>query len=215
MEAREKMLIYGERCLSTAELIQMVANTNPKVAEDVVSYTADNIGDFFNASVDELKNNVAGIGEAKARSIVAAIELGRRLPLLKRNSKRHLCTTNDATDYFIDEFAGELKERVVAIYLNVKGAILFKETVSIGNINSSLMDVREVFSPALKRCAAAIIVAHNHPSGDASPSEEDITTTRRLSEAGKLLGVTLLDHIIVGDGAAYSLRENNADIFIG
>lgn len=146
------------------------------------------------------------IGPARAQSLVAARELVRRCD----------ARPSDAADMsgpgqvweMLSDLRSKPKEHFVALYVNARNRLIFRETVSIGTLTASLVHPREVFGPACERSAAGVIVAHNHPSGDAQPSAEDRAATSRLEKAGRLLGIPLLDHVIIGREGYYSFREH-------
>jgi len=147
---------------------------------------------------------------ARARvRLAAAIELGRRLEL---TDGRQAALVQGPADVF--EITADLRqlrrEHFIGLYLNTRNRLLVRETISIGSLNASIVHPREVFEPALRQGAASLIVVHNHPSGETDPSEDDLAITRRLSEAGEILGVPLLDHVIVGGDGYTSLKENQA-----
>ena len=210
---QEKLLYGGVKGLSNSELLALIIRTGStdrsaiQLAEEVISYTSDNIGDLGMAEVREL-TDINGIGEAKACSIVAAMELSKRLKSDRlAGSKQRLRDSRDVADMLMDELAGEKREVFMAINLNTKLQIESKSLISIGNLDSAPVHPREVFSPAVKRGAAAVIVAHNHPSGDPTPSSQDIEVTLRLKEASEIIGIKLLDHVIVGSGKFTSMKS--------
>lgn len=150
---------------------------------------------------------VKGIGPAKAAQVMAAVELGKRLSCLGQGIRPTVRSPQDVCNFVMEEMCYLDREHFRAVILNTKNQVLAVETISVGSLNSSLVHPREVFKPALLRSAAAVILIHNHPSGDATPSNEDLEITRRLVEAGQLLGITVLDHIIIGDHVFTSLKE--------
>lgn len=158
------------------------------------------------ASVAEL-TSISGIGEAKAVQVLAALELGRRINRLAYEDRYVIKSPQDGANYVMEEMRFLSQEHFVCLYLNTKNQVLHKQTVFIGSLNASIVHPREVFKEALKRSAASIICIHNHPSGDPSPSREDIEVTKRLTECGKMLGIELLDHLIIGEQKYVSLKE--------
>lgn len=138
--------------------------------------------------------------------ILAALELGRKSGLARQGQIDTVSGPTDAIRLF-EHLAHEKQEHFCAAFLNSKNGVIAQKTIHIGTLNSSLVGIREVFREAVREGAAGIIVAHNHPSGDPEPSPEDIQVTAKLNEAGKLLGVDLLDHIIIGDPNSVSLRK--------
>lgn len=209
---QEKMIYAGAPSLSTTELLALVIRTGTgdksavQLAEDVLSYSEKEIGTLGRAEVSEL-TEIEGIGKAKACSIVASLELARRI--LNGGFGRSKFRVREAADIFallVDDLKFEKREHVIAVILNAKCEIEAKVTVSIGELSSASLHPREVFSPAIRRGGAAIIVAHNHPSGDPTPSKEDIQVTDRLVKSSKILGITLMDHLIIGSDSFTSLR---------
>ncbi|MBR0374428.1 MAG: DNA repair protein RadC [Mogibacterium sp.] len=209
----EKLIYGGASSLSSAELLALIIRTGTVdksavgLAEEVLSYVNREIGSLGRAEVGEL-TRIEGIGLAKACSIVASMELAKRYQSdVGYQSKLKLDNVSAAAEMIMRDLQYEKREHVVAILLDSKCQIEAKVTVSIGALDTSSIHPREVFSPAIRRGAAAIIIAHNHPSGDPSPSEEDIDVTYRIMHAGQMLGIEVIDHIIVGDGRYFSMRE--------
>jgi DNA repair protein RadC len=150
-----------------------------------------------------------GIGITRANQIKAVFELGKRLYENEHSVRSSVKSPADAANIMMASMRFLKKEHFKTIQLDIKCNVISIETISIGSINSSIVHPREVFNPAIKKSAASIIGIHNHPSGDPSPSNEDITITKRLVECGKLLGIELVDHVIIGDGRYVSLKERN------
>ena len=209
---REKMLYAGAGALSNAELLALVLRSGDhersaiQLAEDVLAYSTREVGGLGRAQVQELQS-IEGIGTAKACSIVAGMELAKRVMSDRYAEQRRVvrdCT--DVVDMLMEELVYEKREVLVALLLNVKGEVESKETISIGELAATNVHPREVFSPAIRKGAAGIIVVHNHPSGDPTPSSEDIVATRRLLEAGRIVGIKLVDHVIIGNGTYTSLK---------
>lgn len=210
---RERLIKYGESVLSNAELLAIILRTGNK-NESAIDLSrrilAQNGGISFlaKASVYEL-SNINGIGIAKACQIKSCVEIGRRLLTVKDNEKIKISSPDDIAFLVMEEMRYLSKEHFRAIFLNTKNIVISIKDISIGSLNSSIVHPREVFVEAIKMSAASIIVCHNHPSGDPTPSDEDIKVTKRLKDAGNILGIDLLDHIIIGDGKYISLREKN------
>ena len=212
---RERMLQDGPSQLSNQELLAILLRTGTK--SDSVLTLASRVLHYFDglrllkdASIQELQQ-VKGIGTTKALEIQAALELGRRICKLQTGDRYIIHSPEDVARYVMDEMRLLTQEHFVGIYLNTKNHVVSKQTLFIGSLNASIVHPREVFKEALRRSAAAVICVHNHPSGDPTPSREDIEVTQRLAECGKLLGIDLLDHIIIGDNAFKSLKEQ--DVF--
>lgn len=212
---REKMAANGAAVLTDAELIAILLRTGTaeKSAIDIASeMTAD--GGLYKrlAGITRLNEltNIKGLGQAKAATVLAALEIGRRIASAKPLEKIHLSCPQDVADFLMPRLRYAAKEQFVVILLNSKNKVIGTEVVSEGSLSSSVVHPREVYAPAMLHHAAAIMVAHNHPSGDPKPSFEDEEVTRMLSRSGKVLGIPMIDHVIIGDGNYYSFLENEA-----
>ena len=158
-------------------------------------------------TVEELMQ-LKGIGRAKATTIAAALELGKRSCIGTQDYRPMIRNAEEAAQVLQQRMQGLDREHFMVMLLNQKKALLSVETVSVGTLNGSMVHPREVFKQAIKRSAAAMILAHNHPSGDCTPSEQDELVTERLKEAGEIVGIEVIDHIIIGQDMYYSFREN-------
>ena len=212
---REKMAANGAAVLTDAELIAILLRTGTaeKSAIDIASeMTAD--GGLYKrlAGITRLNEltNIKGLGQAKAATVLAALEIGRRIASAKPIEKIHLSCPQDVADFLMPRLRYAAKEQFVVILLNNKNKVIGTEVVSEGSLSSSIVHPREVYAPAMLHHAAAIMVAHNHPSGDPKPSTEDTEVTRMLARSGKVLGIPMIDHVIIGDGNYYSFLENEA-----
>lgn len=211
---RERMQKYGAAALSDAELLALLIRTGTKaesalvLAQRVLKGDGGKTGLEFvaEASLEEL-SKVKGIGLAKAVQIKAAVELGRRISSCFKDYDVVISSPVDVKKLLMEEMRYLDKEYFKVVMLNVKNRVISVENISIGSLNSSIVHPREVFKPAIKRSSAAVILVHNHPSGDTTPSREDIEITRRLVEAGKILGIEVLDHIIFGNSDYLSFKE--------
>jgi len=210
---QEKLMFAGPGGLSNSELLALVIRTGTddmsavRLAEEVLAYASEYSGDLGMADVRELMS-IRGIGTVKACSIVAAIELSKRLvPGKVKESRYKLSTGRDVYDVLMQDMMYEKRELFMSIHLNTRMQIESKHIVSIGCLDTAPVHPREVFRPAVKSGAAAIIVAHNHPSGDPAPSDQDIAITRRLLDASNIIGIKLLDHIIAGRDSYISLKD--------
>ena len=209
---REKLIYRGKSSLSNAELIAILIRTGSRdmsalrLAEKLLSMDKNGIFSLGECSVEELCA-VKGIGKAKACQISAAMELGRRVAATPRKSRQRIKSSGDIAGIYMEEMRYCRKEYFNAVMLNAKKEIIASENIAIGDLCSSIVHPREAFLCAVKRSAAGIIFMHNHPSGDPKPSKEDIDVTRRLCETGRILGISVLDHIIIGDGIYISLKE--------
>jgi len=208
---RERMLQFGAGALSNAELLAIILRTGTisesavHVAQRLLKQT-DGLRNLVDMSTDQLIE-IKGIGRAKAAQIQAGIELGRRLARSAMNEAVTIRSPKDAADYLMEDLRYLQKEHFVCLFLNTKNHVIGQETLSMGTLNSSLVHPREVFRAAIKRSSASILCAHNHPSGDPTPSPEDIHLTNRLIEAGQIIGIDVLDHIVIGDRTFVSLKE--------
>lgn len=212
---RERLLRHGAGSLSDAELLAILlrtgtaAGTAVHLAQQLLRHGAGTEGHglryLLRAPSEELVS-LAGLGPAKVAQVKAALELGRRaaLPLTDRVVVRGPA---DAASLIMSDLQHLDREQFRVILLDTKNHVLGVELVSIGTLNASLVHPREIFKAPIRRSAHAIILVHNHPSGDPTPSAEDWAVTRRLAEAGRLLGIEILDHIIVGDQQYVSLRD--------
>ncbi len=209
---REKLLKSGREALSTAEIMAVIigSGTDQKsaveVAMDILSDDKGGLRFLAGCTPEELME-IEGIGQAKACSLLAAVELGRRIGAEPVRAKRKITCAEDVEDLFMERMRHLMKEHFLGVLLNSKGEIIEEVTISIGDISSSISHPREVFAQAVRRCAGSIILVHNHPSGDPTPSGDDIETTRRLMEVGELLGIHVIDHLIIGDGRYVSLKS--------
>jgi len=213
MRPREKLMLKGETILSEAELLAIVLGGGTKKINAVDLATLllseyKNLRQLKEASLEELME-VKGIGPAKAVSIKAALELGRRAAVdtpTRMYIKSPEDAINAATGANMEEMRYFDREHFRVMYLDRKGGLLVMEDVSVGGLHSSIVHPREVFKTAVKKSAASMILIHNHPSGDPTPSREDVDITNRLIEAGKLMGIEVLDHVIIGDNTYCSLK---------
>lgn len=208
---RERFVQDGPQSLSNQELLALLLRTGSK-EESVLQLSNRLIKSFEGlrllkeASVEEM-TEIKGIGEAKAIQILAAVELGRRIHKLNDQDRYVIRSPEDGANYCMEEMRFLTQEHFVCLYLNTKNQVLHKRTIFIGSLNASIVHPREVFKEAFRRSAASIICLHNHPSGDPSPSREDIEVTKRLVECGKIMGIEVLDHIIIGEHKYVSLKE--------
>lgn len=208
---RERFIKSGPKSLSNRELLAILLRTGTK-SESVLQLSQRLITEFEGlrmlkeASLEEL-TSIKGIGEAKAIQLLAAVELGRRIVNLTYDDRYVIRSPEDGANYVMEEMRFLNQEHFVCLYLNTKNQVMHKKTVFIGSLNAAIVHPREVFKEALRRSAASIICLHNHPSGDPAPSREDIEVTRRLHECGKMIGIEILDHIIIGEKRFVSLKE--------
>lgn len=207
MNAKEKMIKYGAGVLSPADLISVVigGRNSDTVAENIAEYIGDNIRDSVDATPEEF-TRFDGIGENKALAIVAMMEFAKRLECEAQRVKPSANNPESIAAIARGKLIHEKRECVLAILCNAKMECESIETVAIGGLSQCLADPREIFSRAVRKRAAAIVLVHNHPSGCCEPSQDDINLTRRCIEAGNVLGIKLVDHVIVSDTDYKSLR---------
>ena len=210
---RERLIRFGADSLSNAELLALFIRNGSKqksaldLASEVLNiYRDGGLSAMRNITVNEL-TAVKGIGNAKAAEIVAAVELGKRLAKQDAQNRIIVSRPEDAAAYAMHRLRFEQKENFALILLYVKNHILAMPVISVGSLTASIVHPREVFKTAVQYSAAAIILVHNHPSGDPSPSREDISITERLVKCSKLMDIPVLDHIIIGDDRFVSLKE--------
>jgi DNA repair protein RadC len=204
---REKLIQYGPERLSNSELLALILRSGKK-GENVVDlankvlkkYKAENLPHL---TYKELKS-FSGLGPAKACEIIACFELGKRL--LKGKIAGLYLKPEDIWKELKD-IREHKKEHFIIFFLDSRNQEIKREIISVGSLNANLVHPREVFEPAVKNLAAQVIVAHNHPSGDPEPSEDDLTINKRLVEAGKILGIEVIDHIVVSKSGYFSFKE--------
>jgi len=209
----EKIIAVGPGQLSNQELLAAVIGIGSRKASalDLAARLLSDGGGLralASADVHTFKK-VSGIGPTKAAKLMAVIELGKRMHDLDRESKEKFNSPMAVYDYFKSQLRFERIEKFCTATVNTKNELLSTRTISVGTINASLVHPREVFSHAVKEQAHGIVLVHNHPSGNPDPSNEDRLLTKRLCEAGRLIGIHVLDHIIVGDNRYYSFKEND------
>lgn len=208
---RERMMQYGAGALSHAELLAIILRTGTHqesalhVAQRILN-RAGGLRNLMDLSVDEL-TQTKGIGMAKAIQLKAGFELGARMAATRMPDRIVIRSPRDAADLLMEQMRYLKKEHFVCLFLNTKNHIIAQETLSMGSLNASIVHPREVFRAAIKCSSASVVCAHNHPSGDPTPSPEDIQITERLCEAGEIVGIDVLDHIVIGDGDFVSLKE--------
>ncbi len=208
---RERLVTDGADSLSNHELLAILLRTGSK-EESVIQLSNRLLHRFEglrllkDASVEEI-TSIKGIGTAKAVQIMAAVELGRRIGKLQYEDRYVIRSPEDGAKYVMEDMRFLTQEHFVCLYLNTKNQVIHRQTIFIGSLNASIVHPREVYKEAFRRSAASIICIHNHPSGDPAPSREDIEVTKRLVECGRIIGIELLDHLIIGEHKFVSLKE--------
>ncbi|MEN8077508.1 DNA repair protein RadC [Clostridioides difficile] len=208
----EKLLQFGVESLSNEELLAILLRTGTK-GENVIDLSKrvlielDGLDGLLNVSFEEA-SKIKGIKKVKACQIISMMELVNRVRTLKsKNENLKISSPKDVSSLLINEMSNLKQEVFKLILLNTKNVVIGTKDVFKGTLNSSIVHPREVFKEAIQRGSANIIVCHNHPSGDPTPSKEDIDITLRLKECGKIMGIGLLDHIIIGNNKYVSLKE--------
>jgi len=208
---RERLLHYGASALSTAELLAIILRTGlrdenvVRVAQRLLA-TFDGLAGLARANPPELMAE-RGLGLAKTAQLKAALELGRRLLVASPADRPQIRSPADAANLVISEMGLLDQEQLRVMLLDTKNRVLDIQTVYVGSLNTSLIRVGELFREAIRANCASLIVVHNHPSGDPTPSPEDVAVTRQIVEAGRLLDVDVLDHLIIGQQRFVSLKE--------
>ncbi|MBE7552072.1 MAG: DNA repair protein RadC [Anaerolineales bacterium] len=208
---RERLQYYGPTALSNAELLAILLRVGTP-GENVIALSTrlltqfGGLGGLARASFGELAT-IRGLGTAKTAQLKAAIELGRRLLVTSPDARPQITSPLDAANLLMLEMGSLEQEHLRTLLLDTKNRVLASPTVYVGNVNASIIRVSEVFREAVRENATAIIVAHNHPSGDPTPSPEDVQVTRSIVEAGSLLGIDVLDHLVIGHQRFVSLKE--------
>ncbi|MGG7076450.1 RadC family protein [Clostridium sardiniense] len=209
---KEKLLRYGAESLSNPELLAIVLRTGTK-GENVLNLSQKIIAELnglngiLNASVKEM-TKIKGVKEAKASQILAIAELFRRFNTYKSfNEFKRITSPREVANMLYGEMGASNQEVLKLIILNTKNEVVKIKDVFKGSLNSSLVHPREIFNEAIRSSAASIIICHNHPSGDPTPSSEDIKVTTRINKSGEIIGIKLIDHIIIGRNNYVSLKE--------
>ena len=204
---REKLIKYGPGKLTNSELLAILLRTGTKgmnvveLSKRIFSRFSGN--KLAEAEFKELKNTF-GLGPAKSCEIIACFELGKRL---LKNKKAQLLLSPQDVWQELKDLRDNKKEHFVIFYLDSRNQEIKREIISVGSLNANLVHPREVFEPAVGNLAAQILIAHNHPSGNPEPSEEDLKITKRLVEAGKILGIDIVDHVVVASKGYFSFKE--------
>jgi len=208
---RERLLSNGASHLSHAELLAILINTGRKgsssldIANELLK-KVNSLKELKMLSISDLIK-IKGVGLYKALVLKAAFELGERMHSGSVDDKIQITCPKDVAEFMMGKMEHLKQEKFIALFLNSKNIIIKQKTIFVGTLNTSIVHPREIFSEAVKCASNAIVVLHNHPSGDVTPSKEDIKTTERLRDCGQLLGIDLLDHIIIGDHTYLSMVE--------
>lgn len=211
---REKMIKSGTSALSNAELIAAVIGSGSSqdsaltLAQRILTLDSKGLSFLAAANFEELCS-LRGIGISKAGQILAAVELGKRICSEKSALKVKIAGPSELAEKMMVDMRHLTKEVFKVVLLDTKNQIVSIEDISIGSLNASIVHPREVFQPAIRKSANAVVLIHNHPSGHPEPSTEDKRVTERLIEAGQLMGIQVLDHIVIGDLNYFSFKEHD------
>ena len=209
---RERLLLFGAKSLSNTELIAIILRIGYKNLSAIdlakmILHDVNTLADLKQKTIHEL-SKIKGVGPTKAITLLAAIELGERV--LKTNvDKLQICSPNDVYQLLKYDMMNLKQEILYVLFLDVKTNLIAKKKIFVGSLNQSLIHPREVFKYAVKYSAYSVILVHNHPSGDPEPSSQDLQVTKAFEEAGKMLQIEVLDHIIIADDLYLSRKEFN------
>jgi DNA repair protein RadC len=210
---REKLRDKGRHALSNAELIAILIGSGSKslsavdLAKQILNHTENNLNELGKVSIDELIKNFHGVGEAKAITIIAALELGRRRQLSEIKKRPNIRSSRDAFDVIAPMIMDLQHEEFWVLMLNRGNQVLKRVQVSLGGVSGTIVDAKIIFKKALAIPASAIILCHNHPSGNLRPSGADIEITKKVKEGGALIDINVLDHLIVSERGYFSFAD--------
>ena len=208
---QEKLLKYGANTLSNSELLAIILRTGTKeenvimLSQRILQEDGKGLRNLAEGTIEKFKS-YKGISDVKAAKLIAVAEISKRMSAIKIE-KIKISSPGDAAMVLMEEMRYYQKEYFKIILLDTKNNIKKISQISIGSLNSSIVHPREVFHEAVLNLSSSIILIHNHPSGECQPSHDDIVLTNRLDECGKILGIKILDHIIIGDGIFFSFKE--------
>ena len=210
---RERLFKYGPQALKTSELLAIIIRvgttkeTAVQVAERLLQKYDGDLKRMASETEKQLSDGIKGLGRSKAAQIMAAFELGKRLSAFIGNERPQIGSPKDVSQIFMPQMRYLNTETLHTLSLDTKNYVTKQRRIFEGSLDMSIVHPREIFRFALEETAAAIIIVHNHPSGDPTPSKDDVKITRQLVDAGKMLDIPVLDHVIIGDGRYVSLRE--------
>lgn len=213
LQPRERGYAHGVNSLNNTELLAIILRSGTRELSAMelahrILLGEGTLSNMLELGIEQLMN-YEGVGQVKAISILASLELGKRMMEEKKPDRPIIHSPGDAAMIVMEEMKRLKKENFRIMALNTKNHVVAVETISIGNLNSSIVHPRELFRQAIRHAAAGIILVHNHPSGDSTPSREDLLITERIVEAGKIMGIEILDHIIVAGDGYLSFREED------
>lgn len=211
----EKCLTFGPASLSDSELLAVILKTGTRdksaieLARDVIRLDQkyESLAGLHHLDMEQLLE-VKGVGKVKAIQILCILEIASRISRAEAKEKMVFCSAQSIADYFMEEMRYLEKEEVRLLLFDGKHALIRETKISVGTVNAALVSPREVYLEALKAQAVYLILIHNHPSGSPAPSSQDVLLTKRMKQAGELIGIELSDHVIIGNQKFYSFREN-------
>ena len=207
---REKLIAKGPQNLKDEELLAILLRTG-REGKNVLEVAKQILRKYSKKRLLKLKyedlTKIKGVNSAKACTILAAVELVKRALEKGEETLPIIRSTKDVIAQAV-YMRDKTREHLMTIYLNARNEMIFKKPMFIGTLNANLVHPREIFQEALKQNAASVILVHNHPSGDAEPSQDDLEITKRILEAGKIMGIDVLDHVIITKNKAFSFKEN-------
>lgn len=210
---REKAMQYGIENLSNRDLLAILLRfgyqgvSALQLADEMLN-TFGGIGGISESSIEELMT-IKGVSSVKAIEIKACFELAKRSIKQVEIDKVSLNSPNQIANYLMHKIGHKKQEHFVVLYLDTKNQLLYEETLFIGSLNTSVVHAREIFRLAIQKASARIVIVHNHPSGECIPSQQDILVTNSIYETGKLIGIPLLDHLIIGNNSYFSFKEKH------
>lgn len=208
---RERLKKLGAEALSAQELLAVIISRGSpnksvlNIAQDLLT-RFKSIKAIGEATIEQL-SEIDGIGEARAMQIKACFELGKRKDLEPETENAHIANPKDVVEIIRKDLKNKAKEHFKIIMLNTRNKVIGIGEISVGTLDASLVHPREVFEEAIKHHSSSVILVHNHPSGDTEPSDDDLKMTKRLKEVGEILGISVLDHIIIGKDSYYSFKD--------
>ena len=208
---RERLLKYGPEALSLSELLAIIIRCGTR-DENVLDLSRRILSEFDISQLQDITvgqiKKFKGIKNAKAAQIIAVFEIAKRVSTTRQPFKLKIENSKDIRDYLMPKMKSLKKEHLIGLYLDTRNNLIKEETISIGTLNTSLIHPREIFRSAVIEACASVILVHNHPSGDPTPSKDDITVTKKIIKASEVIGIELLDHVIIGNERYVSLKED-------
>lgn len=208
---RERLLKYGPEALSLSELLAIIIRCGTR-DENVLDLSRRILSEFDISQLQDITvgqiKKFKGIKNAKAAQIIAVFEIAKRVTTTRQPFKLKIENSKDIRDYLMPKMKSLKKEHLIGLYLDTRNNLIKEETISIGTLNTSLIHPREIFRSAVIEACASVILVHNHPSGDPTPSKDDITVTKKIIKASEVIGIELLDHVIIGNERYVSLKED-------